>query len=192
MTFGRLLLVAFLAVALGGCWMGANLYATSDARPALPSGVYRAVEPGGSTKVYQVSHLSNGLTQLDDGQDKIPYGFAPLDADGRSFVAWLEIDDDQATHVTSQPNQFFGLLVRQGDGTFVAYAPTCKDVAAKLARASGATVEAGTTPACRFPTRAALEKALRLLPRDNSGMILTPLPTRTTSSSPRHRGGSGG
>ena len=176
MKFARLLLTTFLVVALGGCWMGANLYAVSDARPALPSGVYRAVEPGGSTKVYQVSRLSNGLTQIDDGQDKIPYGFAPLDHDGRSFVAWLEIDQDPATQVANQPNEFFGLLVRQGGGAFVAYAPSCKDAAAKLARASGAAVQGGGTPACRFPTRAALEKALRLLPRDNSGMTLTPLP----------------
>ena len=175
MKFGRLLLVALLAVALGGCWMGTNLYAASDARPALPSGVYRAVEPGGSAKVYRVSLLPNGLTQLDDGKDKIPYGFAPLDAGGRNYVAWLQIDEDHASQGASAPNQFFGLLVRRAGGTFVAYAPSCKDAAAKLARASGASVQAGVRPACRFPTRAALRKALRLLPRDNSGMTLTPL-----------------
>jgi hypothetical protein len=176
MRFGRLFLIAFPAAALGGCWMGTSLYATSDARPALPSGVYRAVEPGGSTKVYRVSLLSNGLTEVDDGEDKIPYGFAPLDADGRSFVAWLEIDDRPATQATGEPNQFFGLLVRQAGGAFVAYAPSCKDAAAKLARSSGAAVQAGGTPACRFPSRASLEKALRLLPHDSSGMTLTPLP----------------
>ena len=126
MKFARLLLVVLPAVALGGCWIGTNLYATSDARPALPSGVYRAVEPGGSAKVYRVSLLPNGLTQLDDGKDKIPYGFAPLDAGGRSFVAWLEVDEDQASQGATAPNQFFGLLVRRAGGTFVAYAPPAR------------------------------------------------------------------
>lgn len=175
MKFGKWLLVAFPAVALGGCWMGTNLYATSDARPAIPSGVYRAVEPGGSTKIYRVSMLSNGLTQVDDGKEKIPYGFAPLDPGGRDFVAWLEIDENPPAEGTNVPNQFFGLLVRQAGGAFVAYAPSCKDAAAKLARASGAAVHAGGMPECRFPTRASLKKALRRLPRDNSGMTLTPI-----------------
>jgi hypothetical protein len=166
MKFGGLLLTAIAAFELGGCWMGTSLYTASDARPAIPSGVYRALEPSGSTKTYRISVLANGLTQLDDGEDKIPYGFAPLDADGRTFVAWLEIGKDRGVQDRSEPNQFFGLLVRQPSGTFVAYAPSCRDVGARIAHESGATIRAGSPAECRFPSRAALEKALRLLPRD--------------------------
>lgn len=110
MKIGRVLPVAVLTFALGGCWMGAGLYSASDARPAIPSGTYRGTEPGGVIKTYKVTALPNGLTEVDDGEDKIPYGFAPL-APG-TFVAWLEIGDDQSASDKSVPNQFYGLLVR--------------------------------------------------------------------------------
>lgn len=170
MKMGRVLPIAALAVALGGCWMGAGLYSASDARPAIPSGTYRGTEPGGEIKTYEVTMLPNGLTQVDDGEDKIPYGFAPLSPD--AFVAWLEIDDGQQTSDKRVPNQFYGLFVRALDGRFIAYLPACKNEDAKLAKRSGAEVEAGPAAVCRFSSRGSLERALRVYPRTGRGLEL--------------------
>lgn len=171
MKMGRVLPISALTLTLGGCWMGAGLYSASDARPAIPSGTYRGVEPGGVIKSYQVTALPNGLTQVDDGEDKIPYGFAPLGPD--IFVAWLEMNDEPAASDKTVPNQFYGLLVRQSEGRFIAYIPVCKDEAAGIAKRNGAKLVAGPSPECRFSSRSSFEKALRLYPHSGPGLELT-------------------
>jgi hypothetical protein len=60
------------------------------------------------------------------------------------------------------PNQAYGLLVRQPHGNFLVYAPGCKDEEAEVARTSGAKIQ---NSECHFPTRTSLEKALLLLRR---------------------------
>lgn len=173
MTVGRLLLIALLALVLGGCWMGTGLYGALDARPAIPSGTYRATEPDGTAKTYHVRSLPNGLTEVDDGADKIPYGFAPLGSN--AFVAWLEIDEGSPSG-GNVPNQFYGLLLRLPNGAFSAFLPRCKGADATIAKKSGAAIGSGPAPECRFSTRAALERALRLYPHDGPGLKLTPVP----------------
>jgi hypothetical protein len=165
----RLLLIALLPLTLAGCWTGWNLYSTSDARPAIPSGVYRATTRDAPDRVYRVSMLPDGLTQFDGGEKKEVYGFAPLDPG--TFVAWLEVEDEAPASGQNDENQIYALMVRQPDGSFRVYAPECRNDEAEIARKAGATVNPGASPTCRFPSRAALEKALRLFPRDESSAL---------------------
>jgi hypothetical protein len=168
----RLLLIAPLAFALAGCWAGLNLYSASDARPAIPPGLYKATSDGEAERVYRVSILPNGLTQFDTGEKKEIYGFVPLDAAGGSFVGWMNLDEDPAAAgETKEANQVYALVVSQPRGGFIAYAPECRDEAGEIARRSGATVEKGESNVCFFRTRASLEAALRLLPRDEGSAL---------------------
>jgi hypothetical protein len=173
----RLLLIALLAFALAGCWAGLNLYSASDARPAISPGVYKATSDREVERVYRVSILPNGLTQFDTGEKKEIYGFAPLDAAGRTFVGWMNLDGEPAAPgEAKEANQIYALVVRQPRGGFIVYAPECRDEAGEIARRSGATVEKGESNVCLFPTRANLEAALRLLPRDErSALKLEPV-----------------
>jgi hypothetical protein len=168
----RLLLIGLLTFVLSGCWAGLNLYAPSDARPAIPPGVYRAIVEDAPERVYRVSVLANGLTQFDGGEKKEIYGFAPLDPDHGTFVGWMNLDDEPATTGGKKdPDQIYALLVRQTDGGFVIYAPECKDVGSEIARKSGATIDTGVSSVCVFPTRASLEAAMRLLSRDEKAAL---------------------
>ncbi len=156
----RVLLICFAFLGLTACWVGRNLYAPADARPAIPPGVYQASGPDAPERVYRVSILPSGLTQFDGGEKKEVYGFSPLGHD--TYVGWVQIEDAGP----DDDNQLYGLVVREGAGAFVIYALDCKDEQAEIARKNGAVIETGPSPACRFPTRASLEKAIRLIPRD--------------------------
>jgi len=158
----RVLLIALFSLALTSCWIGRSLYSPTDARTAIPPGVYQAIAPDEPKRVYRITILPSGLTQFDTGEKQEVYGFAPLDRD--SFVGWAQVEDAPA----DAENQMYGLLVRQPGGGFMIYLPECKDEQAEIAREAGAIMEGGTSPACRFPTRAGLEKAMRQLPRDPS------------------------
>lgn len=155
----RVLLLAFMFLALTGCWVGRDLYSPIDARPAIPAGVYRATGGDTPARVYRVSMLPDGMTQFDSGEKKEVYGFAPLGPG--TFVGWVQIEDAAPG---DDPNQLYGLVMRQADGLFMIYAPECKNEQAEIARKNGATIESGSSPACRFTTRAALEKAMRQMP----------------------------
>lgn len=161
----RVLLIVLGALALTSCWIGRSLYAPTDARPAIRPGVYQATEPDKDKRVYRVSMLPSGLTQFDTGEKAEVYGFAPLDRN--NFVFWVQIDDA----APNEPNQLYGLAVHQADGVFMLYLPECKDDEAEIARKQGATIETGTSPACQFPSRASLEKAIRLIPRDPASAL---------------------
>jgi hypothetical protein len=173
----RLLLIALLPFALAGCWTGTRLYSASDARPVIPPGAYKAVSPDADSETFQVSILPNGMTQFGDGEDKDEYGFAPLDPAKGMFVAW-EIERDSSAHENAtNENQTYALVVRQPNGTFLAYLPSCTDEEAEIARKNGAVVESGIAPTCAFVTRAGLEQALRALPQDEkSAMKLERVP----------------
>jgi hypothetical protein len=155
----RVLLLAFMFLALTGCWVGRDLYSPIDARPAIPAGVYRATGGDTPARVYRVSMLPDGMTQFDSGEKTEVYGFAPLGPG--TFVGWVQIEDAAPG---DDPNQLYGLVMRQADGLFMIYAPECKNEQAEIARKNGATIESGSSPACRFTTRAALEKAMRQMP----------------------------
>ena len=161
----RILLIALVSLALAGCWIGQSLYASSDARPAIPPGLYQASGPDMSKRVYLVSLLPNGLTQFDTGEKQEVYGFAPLGGD--AFVGWIQIEGSKP----DEDNQIYGLVVRQSGGAFTIHAPECKNEQGEIARKNGATVEPGTPPACRFSTRASLEKAMRLMRRDPASAL---------------------
>ncbi|MFL5208459.1 MAG: hypothetical protein ACJ8CC_04855 [Microvirga sp.] len=161
----RVLLIIFASLVLTSCWIGRSLFAPSDARAAIPPAVYQATAPEMPKRIYRVSLLPNGLTQFDTGEKREVYGFAPLDRD--SFVAWVQIEDARP----DEDNQLYLLAVREPGGVFMMYAPECRGDEAEIARKSGAAIEAGTQPACRFPTRAGLEKAMRLIPRDPAAAL---------------------
>lgn len=173
----RLLLIVLSALALAGCWTGLNLYSASDARQAILPGLYKATSDGEAERVYRVSILPNGLTQFDAGEKKEVYGFASLDAAGGMFVGWMNLDEEPAAPgEAKEANQVYALVVRQPRGGFTIYAPECSEAAGEIARRSGATVEKGESNVCFFPTRASLEAALRLLPRDErSALKLEPV-----------------
>jgi hypothetical protein len=165
----RLLLIALLPLTLAGCWTGMNLYSASDARPAIPSGVYIASGSDEPQHVYRVSTLSNGMTQFDGQEDKTQvYGFAPLGMPN-AFVAWWEIQPNpKGRPAENDENQMYALVVRKSDVSFLIFAPPCSDEAADLARKHGAVIGAGPSPTCRFPNRRSLEAALLQLPRDEA------------------------
>jgi hypothetical protein len=171
----RLLLVALLPFALTGCWEGANLYATSDARSAIPAGVYTATKADEQPKVFRISTLPDGMTQFDGGDEKDVYGFAVLDRDKGTFVGWMQPEGEPPeAKAKNEPNQAYGLMVRKPDGSFFIYLPDCKEAAAEIARNAGAAI---ANDECNFPTRGALENALRLLPQDeNYAMRLVRVP----------------
>jgi hypothetical protein len=165
----RRALIAFASIFLAGCWYGNSLYTPSDAKPVVRPGIYRATAEGETDRVYRVSMLSNGMTQFDGGEKKEIYGFAPLSSGSGTYVLWIPMkDEDKAA--SNEPGEFqlYLLMVRLRDGEYRVYAPECKEAAAEIARKAGAAIEAGTSPACRFDTRAQLEKAPALLPRDES------------------------
>jgi hypothetical protein len=165
----RRLLIALACLALGACWYGDRLYSPSDARPAIPAGVYRATAEGESDKVYRISVLPNGMTQFDGGEKTDPMGFAPLDAGRGTYIAWVPLKDEDSSSPDDRDElQIYLLMVRIKDGEYRIYPPECKDAEAEIARKSGATIESGTSPACRFTTRADVEKAMLLLPHDGS------------------------
>jgi hypothetical protein len=160
----RLLLVALLPLALIGCWEGRNLYTPSDARVAIPPGVYKASKEDEEPKVFRISTLPNGMTQFDGGDEKDVYGFAPLDADKGTFVGWMQPEGEPPeASERNEPNQAYGLMVRKPDGAFLVYLPECKDEEAAIARGAGASIDHDD---CSFPTRTDLQKALRELPQD--------------------------
>ena len=168
----RFLLIAILAIGLSGCWTGLNLYRPSDARPAIPAGVYIAGEPKGPQRAYRVTALANGMTEFHGQEDKDQvYGFAPLGPSGL-FVAWWEIEPRSDGRPTdNDENQMYALMVRRRDGSFRIYAPACTDEGAKIARKYGAAIEGGASPTCRFADRASLEAALRKLPRNEADAL---------------------
>lgn len=162
-------LIALACLTLAGCWYGNSLYAPSDSVVAVRPGVYRATTEGETQRIYRVSMLPNGLTQFDGGEKKETYGFAQLGPGSGTYVLWVPVKDEDKS-ASDQPGEFqvYLLMVRVRDGEYRVYAPECKDDAAEIARKAGASIEPGTSPACRFDTRAQVEKALRLLPRDES------------------------
>lgn len=171
----RLLLVVAIPLLLSGCWEGLNLYSPSDARPAIPAGVYKATNADDQPKVFRISQLPDGMTQFDVGDEKEVYGFAALDFKRGTFVGWMQPEGQPPeSKGKKEPNQAYGLMVRQPDGAFVIYLPECKDAQAEIARKAGATVDGDE---CHFPNRRSLEEALRKMPRDEkSAMKLTRIP----------------
>jgi len=165
----RTALLALACLLLAGCWYGNSLYAPSDAKPVIAPGVYRATTEGETERIYRVSILANGMTQFDGNGKKETYGFAPLGPASGTYVLWLPVkDEDKSSNDQAGEFQIYLLMVRVRDGEYRVYAPECKDAAAEIARKAGAVIETGSSAACRFDTRAQLEKALRMLPRDDS------------------------
>jgi hypothetical protein len=165
----RRLLLILACFWLTGCWYGISLYGPSDARPAVPSGVYLATAKGETPKSYRVTPLPNGLTEFDGGEKKETYGFAPLDPARGAYVMWVPVkNEDPKTSDEPGEYQVYLLLVRVRDGEFRIYPPECKDVGADMARKNGAAIGSETYPGCQFKSRASLEAALRQLPRDEA------------------------
>src|SRR5438309_2916188 len=108
----RLLLIAVLPFSLWGCWTGSNLYSASDARAAIPGGVYNATAPDQLAHIYRISTLANGMTQFDGGDEKEIVGFAPLDVDHGVFVVWEEPERDLSVpRSDTDDNQTYALMV---------------------------------------------------------------------------------
>ena len=172
----RRLFLVFAGLGLTGCWYGDRLYTPSDAKAAIRPGVYRATIENERDKVYRVSIETNGMTKLDGGETPDLMGFSPLDPRRGTYVAWLPLRDKDTSDERGEL-QIYLLMMRVGPDEYRFYPPECKDAAAEIARKNGATVEEGTSPACRFTSRADVEKALRQLPLDeHSASTLTRIP----------------
>ena len=155
----RLLPMLVSIFLLCGCWAGSRLYSARDAVSAIPPGVYLADEEDSPQSAYNISMLPNGLTRFDRGEKSETYGFAPLDAGQGTFVGWADMDDAPST---SPPGlQIYALLVKRSDRGFEVYLPDCGKEHAQ-AESDGAKFDDGV---CTFPTRVALERALRHMPR---------------------------
>jgi hypothetical protein len=165
----RLLVIALACFVLTGCWYGISLYAPSDARPAVPAGVYLTTAKDEPRKALRVSILPNGFTQFDGGEKKEIYGFAPLDPARGTYVMWVPVKDDDPK-ASGEPGEYqiYLLMVRQRDGEYRIYPPDCKDEEGEIARRNGATIESGPPASCHFTNRASLEAAMRELPRDEA------------------------
>ena len=154
------LLIAPLLVLLAGCWTGDRFYRASDARAAIPAGLYRSFgedEPG----IVRVTLLANGMTRIgaDDGRRPSVLGFVPLDSGQRRFVVFqaqdtgVPIGDDIG---------LYSLLERRRSGEFVFSVPMCPRTATVAAAFGAQLVSDGENPVeCRFPSRESLEAALR-------------------------------
>jgi len=157
----RKLIAAAFALLLSGCWMGSNLYSASDARPAMPPGLYRLEGIESENPTGRVLNLPNGMTQFGDGDERLLIGFVPLDAEGRIFASWVP---DHAVDRAAEPVVIFNLVERLGDDVYIFYLPTCDGEDREIARAAGAVVELGpSVTTCTFDSRASLEDALRRL-----------------------------
>jgi hypothetical protein len=171
----RHLLIALLSLALAGCWVGDRLFADKDARTALVPGLYRVSVPDEKPGEVRISVLRNGLTQMadSDGTGSDVYGFAPLDPQQGTFVAW---HSDDKTSGSAEGEQFYFLGQRRNDGSFGIYLPFCSGAEAQIARRAGASIEgvrnASKPNTCRFSSRSSLENALRKLrPSDQKRMM---------------------
>jgi hypothetical protein len=160
----RFILLAFLLLA--GCWTGEGLYSNSDAHQPIPAGAYRATNPDGQVRVETVTLLPDGMTRIGDNEGKGVYGFAPLDHDNRRFVAWYQAENAGP----EDHGQLYLLLERRSDDEFLMEFPSCDGEAADVARRAGATVKTGSVAECQFPTKAAVEGALRQLPMTDDAM----------------------
>jgi hypothetical protein len=142
---------------LAGCWVGDGLYSNRDATQPIPAGIYRTSNGEDRVQIEKVTLLSNGLTEIGDGDGKGFYGFAPLDGENRRFVAWFRKDEE----TPQDRGQLYLLLERRSADEFVLYVPECKGELAEIARKAGAKIEEGSADTCMFPTRSSLETAMR-------------------------------
>ncbi|HEX8641070.1 MAG TPA: hypothetical protein VF704_07915 [Allosphingosinicella sp.] len=176
---------AAAALLLSGCWIGDNFYQLSESRHVLPAGDYRLRGDSAGmldSGAVRVSHLPDGTTRLvpisengttDEG-DAFALGLAALGGSEALAVAWVTAMEEQATNPDMR---LYGVLRRNADGSHSLLFPTCEGEGLTAARAAGAEVVGGPDrPGCRFPSRAALEAALRAMaPQLDSGFRLTPL-----------------
>jgi hypothetical protein len=166
----RALLVLAAALLLSGCWIGDMFYGAGDARPAIAPGLYRTADAAGqvSPALFRISSLPDGMTRIEVAEggmgETLSMGFAPLDREGRAFVAW-----NGPGGLLNDAPAGFGLLRRGGDGSYVLILPMC-GLTVAIAAAAGASPEGPDAVACRFTSRASLETALRSLPADSAAL----------------------
>jgi hypothetical protein len=163
-------LVAVIAVLLlSGCWEGDDLYSAADARPAIPPGPYGLVSDDGEPPIaVRVSVLPSGMTRLTAGGETEDFPMAPLDAEGRMIVHWLE---PRGAETDADALELYLLIERRPGGEYAFYMPRCEGEEAAIARAAGAGVRLSSNVAvCRFPDRASLESALRRLRPDPAAL----------------------
>ena len=167
------LLIWPLLMLLAGCWTGDRFYRASDARVAIPAGLYRSLDEREPVMV-RVTIDADGMSRFtpDDATRPSRLGFAPLDAQGRRFVVWQA---QESGHPIGDDIGQYSLLERRGDGEYVFFMPIC-ELTASLAAAFGARLLPNDAdPAeCRFPNRERLEAALRQFtpPPDHAGARL--------------------
>ena len=151
------LFLLLAALLLAGCWEGEGLYSSRDSRQPIAAGTYRATNGDGESRLENVTLLANGMTRIGDVEGKGLYGFAPLDREGRRFIAWYHEDNDSA----DDRAQLYLLLERRSKDEFVMFMPKCDGADAEIAQKAGASVEKGGIDTCHFRTRASVEAAMR-------------------------------
>ena len=165
----RRLLIALSALLLSGCWFGYGLFADSDARAVLAPGVYLLIEPGKPAHEVKISVLPSGMTRVDDPDSDdgdAVYGFVPL-AGGKRFLVWV----GKFVKPAEQQTQIYFFGEKRGE-SFVFFVPDCADADGKIAVAAGAVIETGSTPSCRFASKAAVLRALAQVQPDESDTLV--------------------
>ena len=155
----RLLPLVAATLLLGGCWVGERFYADSEARPAIPAGLYRSPTDDCENDLVRVTILPSGLTRFDGESDDWDIaGFAPLGSDGRRYVAWLLAENGE----TPNSEVAYALLERRGR-EYLIFAPACEHTQT-LAQTYGAEIVPDRKMTmCRFRDRQSLEMALSRL-----------------------------
>jgi hypothetical protein len=155
-------LIFLLALPLAACWGGAVFYSASDARPALPPGVYRTLpssEPDQAETV-RVSIRADGMTRIVGKGDEI-VGFAPLG--GPYFAMWSVEREDG--------NSAIYALFEAKQGHYRLIIPFCERTTAIAAAAGARIVKDPKTTLCTFETRAQLEDGLRHLEGQTQDLV---------------------
>ena len=181
MTSFRLRLILLFALPLGSCWGGQTFYTASEARPALPPGVYRAVPLDQSEKpeTVRVSILGNGMTSIAGKGDANVVGFVPLDPS--YFVMWQP-------DAEGGPGAIYALLHAER-GHYRLIIPFCERTLAIATAAGAELTKDPKIKVCSFKTRAQLEDGLRHLEGLKRDAVDF-LPTADNRPAPRPRHGS--
>jgi hypothetical protein len=178
-TSFRLRLIVLLIVPLASCWGGLTFYTASEARPALPPGVYRAVpadEPKQAETV-RVSILGNGMTSIAGKGDANVVGFVRLDPS--YFVMWQPDAD-------GGPGAIYALLHAER-AHYRLIIPFCERTMAIATAAGAELTKDPKIKVCSFKTRAQLEDGLRHLEGQKQDAVdFLPLAPNRAPPRPRH------
>ena len=166
-----------LLLALTACWGSKDAFYTPDPRAAAPIQPGRYADPAAPAQVVRFTRRADGryiVAEVGKEDKAVPVVFAPLAMPGHKLFVTQAFFDLPQWHST-----LYELVEQKPDGTLLLAVLKCEGNE-RLARQAGATVTSdpqfnGGKPSCLFPTRAALETAVRAYARAHD-----PLPAEGT------------